>query len=240
MTSSFSPGWIRTPPFAFSRPLYPAGSRFIPGGKIDAAGIIPRAVWYRECGMERGAGEERDERLAARAAGGDRIAFDTLITRHRQAVYRLCWSATGNHADADDAAQETFVRLFRALPAYNSERPFLPWLRKIAWNCALSVRRDGRSGVPTVSGGSLPDLPDPAEGPEAAAAGKEEKERVAMAVADLPDELRTILVLRTVEGLSYAEIAEAAGIPVGTVMSRLSRARARLLASLGAPAKGGA
>lgn len=190
--------------------------------------------------METGAGEERDERLAARAAGGDRNAFDSLVTRHRQAVYRLCWSATGNHADADDAAQETFVRLFRSLPVYDSERPFLPWLRKIAWNCALSVRRDGRAGVPTVAGESLPDLPDPAEGPEAEAEGKEEKERVENAVADLPDELRTVLVLRAVEGLSYAEIAEVAGIPAGTVMSRLSRARARLLASLRAPARGGA
>lgn|SRR5512134_1925127 len=189
--------------------------------------------------METWAGEERDEQLAARAAAGDRNAFDSLVTRHRRAVYRLCWSATGNHADADDAAQETFVRLFRALPAYDPGRPFLAWLRKIAWNCALSVRRDGRAGLPIIFGDSLPDLPDPAEGPEAAVARKEEQKRVAAAVADLPDELRTVLVLRAVEGLSYAEIAEAAAIPAGTVMSRLSRARARLLALLCAPARGG-
>jgi RNA polymerase sigma-70 factor (ECF subfamily) len=186
--------------------------------------------------MESGLGEERDERLAARAAGGDRRAFEALVTRHRQAVYRLCWSATGNPADADDAAQETFLRVYRALPSYDPERPFGPWLRKIAWNCGLSVRRDGQAGVPKVSGEGLPDPADPADGPEDAVSGIEEKRRVAAAMADLPAELRTVLVLRAVEGLSYAEIAETAGIPAGTVMSRLFRARRWLQAALKARA----
>lgn len=190
--------------------------------------------------METGLGEERDERLAGRAAKGDRQAFDALVARHRAAVYRLCWSLTGNHADADDAAQETFVRVYRALPSYDPERPFRPWLRKIAWNCALSVGRNGRSGVPTVSGEELPDPVDPADGPEEIAAAGEERRRVAKAVAALPAELRAVIVLRAVEGLSYAEIAETAGIPAGTVMSRLSRARERLLAALGARPRGGA
>jgi len=186
--------------------------------------------------MERDHAEERDERLAARAAAGDRSAFEALVTRHRKAVYRLCWSAAGNHADADDAAQETFLRVFRALPSYDPGRPFLPWLRRIAWNCGLTVRRDRQAGVPLVPGEEIPDPADPAEGPEDAASGNEEKRRVAAAMADLPAELRTVLVLRAVEGLSYAEIAEAAGIPAGTVMSRLSRARERLVAALKARA----
>ncbi len=190
--------------------------------------------------METDLGEERDERLAGRAATGDRRAFDALVTRHRGAVYRMCWSATGNHADADDAAQETFLRVFRSLSSYDPERPFLPWLRRIAWNCGLSVRRDGQAGLPKVSGEELPDPADPAGGPEDAASGNEEKRRVAEAMAGLPAELRTVLVLRAVEGLSYAEIAEAAGIPAGTVMSRLSRARERMFAALGARARGGA
>ncbi len=182
--------------------------------------------------MEPDLAEERDERLAARAAAGDRTAFEALVTRHRKAVYRLCWSAAGNHADADDAAQETFVRLYRALPSYDPGRPFLPWLRRIAWNCGLSVLRDRRAGVPVVHGDELPDPVDPAEGPEEEASGNEEKRRVAEALSGLPADLRTVLVLRAVEGLSYAEIAEAAGVPVGTVMSRLSRARERLAAEL--------
>jgi RNA polymerase sigma-70 factor (ECF subfamily) len=189
--------------------------------------------------MEADLDGERDERLAARAAEGDRRAFEALVTRHRRAVYRLCWSATGNHADADDAAQETFLRVFRALSSYDPVRPFVPWLRKIAWNCGLSARRNGRATVPLVLGDGLPDPADPAEGPEAAVSGSEERRRVAAAMADLPAELRTVLVLRAVEGLSYAEIAEAAGIPAGTVMSRLSRARERLQGALGVRARGG-
>ncbi len=183
--------------------------------------------------------DERDERLAVAAAGGDRNAFDVLVTRHRRAVYRLCWSATGNPADADDASQETFVRVYRSLPSYDPARPFGPWLRKIAWNCGLSVRRDGNAGVPRVSGADAPEAVDPTPGPEESAEGNEERRRVADAMAGLPAELRTVLVLRAVEGLSYAEIASAAGIPPGTVMSRLSRARERLLAALMAGSEGG-
>ena len=181
---------------------------------------------------------ETDERLAALAAGGDRGAFDAMVTRHRQAVYRLCWSATGNADDADDAAQETFVRVYRSLPSYDPARPFGPWIRKIAWNCGLSVRRDRCSGVPKVAEGDAPEAVDPAPGPEEAAAGNEERQRMAGAMAGLPPELRMVMVLRAVEGLSYDEIALAAGIPAGTVMSRLSRARKRLLAALGAKADG--
>ncbi len=183
--------------------------------------------------------EVQDEGLAARAARGDRRAFDALVTRHRQAVYRLCWSAAGNHADADDAAQETFVRVYRSLPSYDPARPFGPWLRKIAWNCGLSVRRDRNAGVPTVTGSDAPEAVDPAPGPEESAAGNEERRRVEGAMAGLPAELRTVMVLRAVEGLSYAEIALVAGIPAGTVMSRLSRARERLLAALETGSGGG-
>ena len=161
------------------------------------------------------------------------------MTRHRQAVYRLCRAATGNHADADDAAQETFVRVYRSLPSYDPARPFGPWLRKIAWNCGLSVRRDGSAGVPRAAAGDASEAVDPAPGPEESAAGNEERERVADAMAALPAELRTVMVLRAVEGLSYAEIALVAGIPAGTVMSRLSRARKRLLDTLGTGSPGG-
>jgi RNA polymerase sigma-70 factor (ECF subfamily) len=215
--------------------LYSRSIDPIPATAIDVLlpGIFSPLVWYRGCGMRADLGEEKDERLAALAAGGDRGAFDALVTRHRQAVYRLCWSATGNAADADDAAQETFVRVYRSLPSYDPARPFGPWLRKIAWNCGLSVRRDGNAGVPRVAAGEAPEAVDPSPGPEEAAAGNEERRRVADAMVGLPAELRMVMMLRAVEGLSYAEIALAAGIPAGTVMSRLSRARTRLLAVLG-------
>ena len=182
---------------------------------------------------------EKDEGLAAQAAGGDRRAFDALVTRHRQAVYRLCWAATGNHADADDAAQETFVRVFRSLRSYDPARPFGPWLRKIAWNCGLNVRRDGNAWVPGKADADSYEAVDHAPGPEESAAGNEERQRLAGAMAALPAELRTVMVMRAVEGLSYAEIALVAGIPAGTVMSRLSRARKRLLDALRTGSGGG-
>ena len=90
-----------------------------------------------------------------------------------------------------------------------------------------------------VAGSDAPEAVDPMPGPEESTAGNEERLRVAGAMAALPDELRTVMVLRAVEGLSYAEIALVAGIPAGTVMSRLSRARARLLAALEARSGGG-
>ncbi len=183
--------------------------------------------------------EEQDGRLAERAAKGDRAAFEALVTRHRQAVYRLCWSATGNAADADDAAQETFVRLFRSLSSYDPSRPFASWLRKIAWTTSLSLCRDAKAGVPRVPEDEVPEAADPAPDPAAAAERKQETERVSDAMAGLSPELRTVLVLRAVEGLSYAEIAESTGVPAGTVMSRLSRARDRLAALLGKGAGGG-
>jgi RNA polymerase sigma-70 factor (ECF subfamily) len=189
--------------------------------------------------METDRAVEQDERLAARAANGDRAAFETLVARHRQAVYRLCWSATGNPADADDAAQETFVRLFRSLSSYDASRPFAPWLRRIAWNTSLSLRRDGQAGVPRVSEEEVPEIADPSPGPEEAAQRRQESERVEGALAGLPPELRAVLVLRAVEGLSYAEIAESTGVPAGTVMSRLSRARTRLAGLLGLGKEGG-
>jgi RNA polymerase sigma-70 factor (ECF subfamily) len=181
-----------------------------------------------------------DERLAALAAAGDRDAFERLVVRHRASVYRLCRAATGCHADGDDAAQETFVRLHRSLPSFDPGRPFLPWLRKIAWNAALTVRRDGRAGVVVLALEDPPDGADEADGPEALAEKGEERRRVAAEAAKLSPELRAVLLLRVVEGLSYAEISEAAGIPTGTVMSRLSRARERLAAALreGAPPRG--
>jgi RNA polymerase sigma-70 factor (ECF subfamily) len=182
---------------------------------------------------------EKDESLAVLAAAGDRRAFDALVTRHRQAVYRLCWAATENHADADDAAQETFVRVFRSLPSYDPARPFGPWLRKIAWNCGLNVRRYGNAGVHGIADADASEAVDHAPGPEESAAGNEERQRVAGAMAALPAELRTVMVMRAVEGLSYAEIALVAGIPSGTVMSRLSRARKRLLDALGTGSGGG-
>jgi RNA polymerase sigma-70 factor (ECF subfamily) len=89
--------------------------------------------------------ELRDEILAKRAAAGDMSAFEELVDRHRMAVYRLARSITGNHHDADDAAQETFLRVYRALGSYDPDRPFKPWLKRIAYNTSLNTIRASKS-----------------------------------------------------------------------------------------------
>lgn len=173
--------------------------------------------------------ELRDEALAEKAAAGDMNAFEDLVDRHRMAVYRLARSVTGNHHDADDAAQETFLRVYRALGSYDPNRPFKPWLKRITYNTSLNTVRAGKSRSRGIVDGDLPEIADsnPAQ-PERMEADQNIAS-VDHAVQNLPSDLRVTLLLRAVEGMSYKDIATAMGVKIGTVMSRLSRARERLM-----------
>jgi RNA polymerase sigma-70 factor (ECF subfamily) len=139
-------------------------------------------------------------------------------------VYRMC----GDANLAEDAAQEAFIRAWRHLPNYRPRSPFRNWVYRIATNVARDVLRRERDTV------DVDDLPLPASdaGPEASIEGQERGEHVRQAVLSLPPASREVLVLREYEGFSYREIAETLGIPVGTVMSRLSYARNLLRQSL--------
>jgi len=173
--------------------------------------------------------ELRDEALAEKAAAGDMNAFEDLVDRHRMAVYRLARSVTGNHHDADDAAQETFLRVYRALGSYDPNRPFKPWLKRITYNTSLNTVRAGKSRSRGIVDGDLPEIADsnPAQ-PERMEADQNIAS-VDHAVQNLPSDLRVTLLLRAVEGMSYKDIATAMGVKIGTVMSRLSRARERVM-----------
>lgn len=175
---------------------------------------------------------ERDEVLAGQAAEGDMTAFEELVNRHRMAVYRLARSITGNHDDADDAAQETFIRVYRALGTYDPGRPFKAWLKRIAYNTSLNVLRSSRIRSSRSSGRDLPELTDPSPGPDCELEAGQTASGVQKAVSSMPTELRATLLLRAVEGMSYKDIASATGVRIGTVMSRLSRARERVLQAL--------
>ncbi len=176
--------------------------------------------------------ETTDEALAFLAAGGDRGAFEELVNRHRMGVYRLARSVTGCHADADDAAQEAFLRIYRALGDYDPGRPFRAWMMRIAYNASLTVRRSGRGGRIRPAGNELPDPPDPGPSPQERIEDAERQSALARSLEALPEELRAAMVLRTREGMSYRQIAQTMGCRIGTVMSRLARARRRIIDGL--------
>ncbi len=178
----------------------------------------------------------RDAALVARARDGDRVAFDELVLRHEDRVYNMALRMLGNADDALDLAQEVFLSAYRALGAFESKSLFSTWLYRVTVNrCRDELRRRAtvKHTRPRPLGGPEPDDPPadpPARAPSAedAAVAKESLALVADAVAALPEESREALVLRDVEGLAYEEIAAVLEVPLGTVRSRIHRARSLL------------
>ena len=174
------------------------------------------------------AGDEASLVLAAQ--GGDQAAFGDLVRRYQRAVYRLAYGLTRNPSDADDLAQETFVRAYRAVGRFRAGEPLYPWLSRITINLAFSLfrRRKRRPETPLEplleAGRQWAANDDPAED----AAWREYERMLGEALAELSEEHRVVLVLRVIEELSYEEIAGALSVPIGTVMSRLARARGQL------------
>jgi RNA polymerase sigma-70 factor, ECF subfamily len=172
-----------------------------------------------------------DGELVRLAKRGDRHAFGRLVRRHQRRVFALGLRWLRNADDADDLVQETFVRAWQGLARFDEARPFAPWVVTIAVNRAKTRLARARSDE-TVDE-TLPwSGPSPEEGAERALLAR----AVHAAVDALPEEQRIVLHLRAVEDLSYREIAQALGIPMGTVMSRLSRAREALRKTLGGAA----
>ena len=187
-------------------------------------------------------GDHEDETGLLRAAqGGDPAAFGELVRRYQRAVYRVAYALTRDASDADDLAQETFVRAWQAIGRFRLGEPLYPWLSRIATNLAFSLfrRRKRRPETPLEplleAGQQWGVEDDPAERVE-----RDERERhLQDAFAGLKPEHQAVLALRVVEEQSYEEIAMTLGVPVGTVMSRLSRARAELRVRLAARSGGG-
>jgi len=160
--------------------------------------------------------------LIRRAQAGDQQAFGILLRGYQRRVYALGFRFFRNSDDAEDLVQETFVRAWRSLERFDAARPFAPWLLRIASNRALTeiATRKRRGGE------ELDDnLPWAGPGADDDVERREMQQQVGRAVGELPEDQRMILLLRATEGLSYRQIAEAMDIPVGTVMSRLARAR---------------
>ena len=167
-----------------------------------------------------------DEELVARSVRGDAESFNQLIVRWERPIYALAYRTIGREEDARDVCQETFLRAFRALPAFRGQAKFSSWLYRIALNlCRDWVRRDRRAPfVQAPEGADLVELAaaaDPAESIEDLVARNDLSRAVEAAMARLPEEQRSAIILKEYHGLTFQEIADLSGCPLSTVKTRL-------------------
>jgi RNA polymerase sigma-70 factor, ECF subfamily len=188
------------------------------------------------------ASEERSDeaRLVERARNGDHGAFRTLVERYQGRVYALARRILRDPEHARDAVQEGFLKAYSGLPRFEGRSGFYTWLYRLVFNQCIDMKRRDRSAASeewddevardVAPGSDVAPLPLPTELAEPARAYDRAKLRVALAQAieSLPEDARRTLVMREIDGLSYAEIARALRIPKGTVMSRLHYARRRV------------
>jgi len=174
-----------------------------------------------------------DKILIEKSKNGDLEAFEILVRRYESKVYTVAYRFLGNHADASDFAQEAFLRLYQALPGFRGDSSFMTWLYRITANvCRDEIRRRQRRHVVSLDGGA--ETGGVQAGftgygcilsPEEAFERKEFSEMVQQCLNELSEEHRLILVMREIQGMSYEEIAAVLQCSMGTVKSRLSRAR---------------
>jgi RNA polymerase sigma-70 factor (ECF subfamily) len=166
-----------------------------------------------------------------RAQAGDLSAFNELVVEYQSLVCNVCLRMLGSQQAAEDAAQEAFINAWRSIDRFRGDS-FRAWLLRIATNlCRDELRRRGRrpsSSLETALDAGMPDPPDEEPLPEESALNAELRDGLQAALAELPEEQRTAIVLCDVEGLDYAEIAVAMKTSLGTVKSRIARARMRM------------
>jgi RNA polymerase sigma-70 factor (ECF subfamily) len=178
---------------------------------------------------------DSDAALVERAVAGDQKAFEMLVIKYQRRIQRLIGRMVRDVDLVEDIAQETFIRAYRALAQFRGEAQFYTWLYRIAVNTAKKALMDLKRN-PTVSENFFKSGDDDetsplenelisSETPDAVLASKEIAEMVNAAMEALPEELRQAITLREIEGLSYEEISEAMSCPIGTVRSRIFRAR---------------
>ena len=177
-------------------------------------------------------GKITDQELVKRVQNGDKKAFDLLVLKYQQKIINLVSRFVRNQSDAQDVTQEAFLKAYRALPKFRGDSAFYTWIYRIAVNTAknyLAVQARRPSGIDMdiaeieqIQGDSA--LKDNAT-PESLALRDEIQATVAAAIDDLPEDLKAAITLRELEGLSYEEIAEVMECPIGTVRSRIFRAR---------------
>ena len=177
--------------------------------------------------------------LIRRCQAGDVSAFEPLVEKYRQRVWRLAYQVLRDREEAWDCAQEAFVRAFQSLSRFRGQSAFYTWLFRITVNVATDRHRSRGARARAFGPERVPEeewartAADPTGKPDDAALDAERRERIRQALDSLPLKARTIIMLSDIEGLSYRDIAQVLNCPIGTVMSRLHNARRRLRALLG-------
>ena len=176
---------------------------------------------------------EVDQQLVVRAQAGDKRAFELLVIKYQRKVERLLSRIIRDQTEIEDVTQEAFIKAYRALANFRGESAFYTWLYRIAVNTAKNYLMGLGRRAPTTTGSDAEEAEgfEDASGlrdiatPEAQLMSKQIGEIVNSTIDKLPEELKTAIILREIEGLSYEEIAEIMGCPIGTVRSRIFRAR---------------
>jgi RNA polymerase sigma-70 factor, ECF subfamily len=208
----------------------PAAAKEWPGGRFSCCG--PRGELFlaarRPIQIESTVND--DAQLVKATLAGDRSAFGDLVERHQDRLYNTLVGVLGSRHDALDVLQDAFVQAFVKLDSFRSEAKFYTWLYRIAMNLALSHRRRRRPvvSVEDVKARLGSEPIDGRQGPEQAIEELERADILQQAIACLAEQHRQILVLREMDGCSYESIAEILDLPIGTVRSRLFRARMQL------------
>lgn len=174
-----------------------------------------------------------DAELVARVQRGDRQAFDLLVLKYQRKIMRLLSRMIRDPAEIEDVAQEAFIKAYRALPQFRGDSAFYTWLYRIAINTArnwlaTNKRRATNSFVQENEDGETFDESDNLTDnstPESELASRQIAQTVNKAIEDLPEELRNAIVMREIDGMSYEDIAQSMNCPIGTVRSRIFRAR---------------
>ncbi len=179
--------------------------------------------------------EQTDQAVVKKVLAGDTDEFSTLVNRYQDRIYSVALNYVSNPDDAMDVAQETFLKAYSNLGRFDSASAFYTWLYRIAVNTAIDFLRkrksrpaDSLDDEKYTEVGFEPESKDRAIDPEEVAAQREQAQILRKAISMLSDKLRTVIILHDVEGLSQEEVADILKIPLGTVKSRVSRARAEL------------
>ena len=184
---------------------------------------VERAVQELEPIVESNTRQRPETELIRKAVAGDMSAYTRLVSDNRERVLRAAYGVLGSAEEAEDAAQDVFVKAWKKLDTYTGEASFSSWLYRITINTSIDVLRKRREQVALDH-----QIAEKTYGPEDRMLQSDTQRQIRQAVDALPDGSRSVIILREYEQLSYKEIAEILEIPIGTVMSRLNYARRRL------------